>query len=729
MLLVLGLEWGWAAAEDPTAELRFAPAGGAYAGRVSIKLSGPTGEIRYTLNGSDPTNTSHVYAGSIELLESAFVRARVFAPGQPPGPIQTEVYVVVEPALEKFNGNLPVVVLNTFGQAIDRSEKTPAAACLFEPRQGRVALMGSASLASRALVHYRGKSSLRYLKRSYALALVDDESEPRKASLLELPSDNDWVLYAPFPDKTLLRDVLAYELFNQMGHYATRTRYVEVFVNEGRGRLSQRHYMGVFVLEEKTKRGKNRVDVKKLTPEDNAEPAITGGYIFKKDHTRRTEDVTPSLSGRPTWTGGGGGMNFGYSRPTGPGGFPADPRSFELAANIHADIGVTYQNPTPFVEPIHLETPPGLRVQASPTAGAGTRPNGSASRVVVSSPSWTERLAEGLRTWARGLNQPQPTPQRTWTTTSSTGVGRSGFGKSESGEDILFTRHRNEFFFVEPKQEKITLPQKQWLLNYLDQFENALYGPHFRDPVKGYAAYIDVDSFIDHHLMVEVSKNVDGFRFSTFFTKDRNGKIRMEPIWDWNLSFGNCNGKQGWLPEYWYWPQLNDQQYSWFRRLFEDPDFGQRYVDRYAQLRRSVFATTNLLARVDALALQLDEPQRRNFERWPVFGKQVWPNHYIGQTYQDEVAYLKGWTVRRLTWIDQQFAPTPSVQTNAAGQIVLTAGNAAIFFTTDGQDPRASGGQLAASARPYSAPIPVQNTPHLQARSRVDNRWSAPVRL
>jgi len=78
--------------------------------------------------------------------------------------------------------------------------------------------------------------------------------------------------------------------------------------------------------------------------------------------------------------------------------------------------------------------------------------------------------------------------------------------------------------------------------------------PIFRDPTNGYAAFIDVDSFIDHHWLVEATKNVDGFRFSTFYYKDRADKIHMGPIWDWNLAFGNVNGKQGWMPQYWYWP-------------------------------------------------------------------------------------------------------------------------------------------------------------------------------
>src|SRR6185295_5428559 len=123
----------------------------------------------------------------------------------------------------------------------------------------------------------------RYPKHSYSVKTVNVLREAQKISLLGMPKESDWVLYAPYPDKTLLRDVLAYELSNQMGDYAPRTRFVEVFVSYG-SHVSAEDYLGVYVLVEKVKRGKERVDVAKLDPDDAKEPEISGGYIFKKDH-------------------------------------------------------------------------------------------------------------------------------------------------------------------------------------------------------------------------------------------------------------------------------------------------------------------------------------------------------------------------------------------------------------------------------------------------------------
>src|SRR5262249_35036971 len=115
------------------------------------------------------------------------------------------------------------------------------------------------------------------------------------------------------------------------------------------------------------------------------------------------------------------------------------------------------------------------------------------------------------------------------------------------------------FFYVEPREDQITDRQKAWLSRFLNQFESVLYGPDFADPKHGYAAYIDPASFIDFQWIVEMSRNVDGYRLSNYLQKDRNGKVKMEPIWDWNLSFGNANYLDGWKTDGWYWKHVPDK--------------------------------------------------------------------------------------------------------------------------------------------------------------------------
>src|SRR5690606_27457106 len=106
----------------------------------------------------------------------------------------------------------------------------------------------------------------------------------QSVSLLGMPSESDWVLYAPYSwDRAMIRDTTFYELSRQMGNWAPRTQFVEVYTNYTGDQLNDSDYMGVYVLMENIKRDSNRVDIAELTPSQNTEPEITGGYIFSLD--------------------------------------------------------------------------------------------------------------------------------------------------------------------------------------------------------------------------------------------------------------------------------------------------------------------------------------------------------------------------------------------------------------------------------------------------------------
>jgi hypothetical protein len=621
----------------------FVPPGGVYSTNVLLRIEAGTNEVRYTLDGSAPTTNSPRFTEPIQISRTSLVRVRAFNAGAA-GPVVSQTYTLIHPGLADFSSGLPLLIINTFGRELSSESKVPAALRFVLPgANGRAKLTGAGDFDGRSTIRYRGYSSLRYPKKSFALDLKDESEKNLKASLLGFPADAEWILYAPYPDKTLIRDVLAYELSNNLGRYASRTRFIEVFFNPGAERLGESHYVGLYVLVEKIKRSPHRVNIAELDPEDDTEPAITGGYIFKKDHLEKVGladgEPPPRAYARPN-----------ASLPTGPGGFPAHPSGFEERA-----------------------APPTTQL-------IGWRP--AAGKLVATT---------------------------------------NGFATAKG----------NSFFYVEPKPTAITAAQRAWLKAHLDRFESVLYGPDFRHPTNGYAAFLDVDSFIDYHLIVEATKNIDGFRFSTFFTKDRGGKLKIEPLWDWNLAFGNCRGKQGYLPQGWYWPQLDDYQYSWYRRLFDDPDFAQRYVDRWSQLRTNHLATAKLLARVDELAALLQEPAERNFKRWPILGESIVPNYYVGETYAQEIAWMKNWITTRLGWIDRQFLPLPAavVQTGTnAPALNLVAAAGKIYFTTDGSDPRLPGGGLSPKAQFYQGPVPITGDISIFARVQQDHRWSGPIR-
>lgn len=175
------------------------------------------------------------------------------------------------------SSNLPIIVINTNGVPIPNEPKIEATMGIIYNGPGeRNNLTDSFNEYNGNIgIEVRGQSSQMFPMKSYSIELRDENQEDTDASLFGLPEESDWVLYAPYTDKTLMRNYLAYDLSNQMGHWAAHCRYVEVILNE--------RYVGIYVLMEKIKRDKNRVNIKKLEPQDSTSDKISGGYIFSLD--------------------------------------------------------------------------------------------------------------------------------------------------------------------------------------------------------------------------------------------------------------------------------------------------------------------------------------------------------------------------------------------------------------------------------------------------------------
>jgi hypothetical protein len=654
----------------------FSVAGGVFAKEFKLELKADSGVIHFSTANTDPTLESPVYQRPIDITNCVTIRAKTWYPDGRVSRTVSQCYTVLADDLREFSSNLPLVIANSGDREITSGDKVLTALHFIENKQGRTTLLGTADFCGLAALNQRGHSSLRYPKHSYSVKLVKESMDGHKVAILGMPKDSDWVLYGPYPDKTLLRDVLAYDLSRQMGHWAPHSRFVEVFINETATKLSMDNYAGVYVLEEKITAGKSRVDITKLDADATREPELTGGYIFKKDHSSSRDRKNFGAAGPPQAPISTN--RTGYPSP--PGGFPADPAGFL---------------------PPYEGTVSARRAATNRTTRATSSKNLKVSRAVT---NYIPAAVPEVMTLDDTIAFPED-------------------------EGFHTALQKNFFYFYEPEPDEITGVQRAWLKDYVNRLEAALYGPDFTDAKKGYRAFIDADSFIDYHIFSEVTKNVDAFRFSTFYYKDRGGLLKMGPVWDWNLSFGNADGKQGWMPEHWLWPQLDDQQYSWFRRLFEDPDFGQRYVDRLTELRGNVFSTSKVLARIDAFAAQLKESQERNFRKWDIIGRDVTPNYFVGNSYQEEIDWMKDWTSNRLAWIETQFPAAPVVQVlkDSALSLSTVTPEAKIYYTLIGIDPRAAGGKISPEAIDYKSAVTRPKNAKLFARTLVGTRWSAPL--
>jgi hypothetical protein len=575
----LGLQATGAPAEDVV----YSRAGGLFSGTVVLSISAPlspTAVVRYTTNNTVPSEASSIYSMPFNISATTTIRARVYDVDRLPGAVKSRTLMLMAADVQNFTSALPIVVADSNGFNVDAASDPnssrpyrPVYAMSIDrdPVDGFAHMNGLPDFTGRGGMHVRGQSSSGFPKRQYAWELWDNKDEDTNASILGMPADSDWVLQAPYSDKTLMRNVLVYTRARALWGNAggVRTRFVELFFNQNGDSVSMADYQGVYVLMEAIKRGGERVDIEKLN-ENVTDPAlITGGYIFKKD--------------KPP-----------YSQPwsTGRDGIPLD------------------------------------------THDPGT----------------------------------------------------------------------------------LNAEQFNWLRNYVNGFETALYSTTFDNPATGYAAFIDVPSFVDNHLFVEMFKEIDGYRISSYYSKTRAGKIRALPVWDYNLALGNANYLNGQNPVGWYYTQIGGTDYPWYNRLFQDVEFDLGYWDRYWKLRRSLFTDTSLLAAIDGFTAELAAPNAngesaatRNFTRWNTLGSYVWPNadgYQTRTTHQAEVDWMKNWLTQRLVWIDSQsrgtngIARPPSFSSYggpvAAGfSLTLSDPNAwaggTIYYTTDGSDPRVPG--------------------------------------
>lgn len=174
--------------------------------------------------------------------------------------------------------DLPIVFIDTKQKCLDKNvtEKIPATMRVLDGKTNNVADSAKGTLYDIG-IKVRGQSSAMFPKPGYGVEVRDEKGEGKDVSLFGLPPGDDWVFHGPYVDKSLMRNALAHWLFRQAGHYSPRSRHFDLYINGV--------YRGVYVLLEKIKRGKYRVNVSKLKETDVAGDSVTGGYIWAFDKT------------------------------------------------------------------------------------------------------------------------------------------------------------------------------------------------------------------------------------------------------------------------------------------------------------------------------------------------------------------------------------------------------------------------------------------------------------
>jgi CotH kinase protein len=361
-------------------------------------------------------------------------------------------------------------------------------------------------------------------KKSFGFEIWDSTQNGESKPVMGMPAGEDWILYGPYLDKTLIKNALAYQLSNDLGKYAPKTQFVDLKVND--------EYKGLYVMMEKIKRGKNRVNIARQYPNDSTD--VSGGYILKLDKT----------------VGKG--------------------------ENDIADY--TSQN---------------------------------------------------------------------------------SFRSMFNEKGVLSQKSKTHFLFDYPKEKEITQKQKNYITKYVLNFEKSLAASTFSDPELGFRKYIDEDSFIDYLILTELMRNHDGYRISTYLQKEAGEKLKMGPLWDCDLAFGEgsfCGGldnsKNDWVFN--YNKSCSDDTWLvpfWWKRLLQDKSFTQKLQTRWATLRKNELSDATLMNLINNQSkyLQNTKAAERNSQLWGT--KSLFSNR-SKDYYEKEINELKSWLKNRTAWID-----------------------------------------------------------------------------
>lgn len=416
-----------------------------------------------------------------------------------------EVYAT-DPA--NFGSNLPIVVITTdnnpsTGKPLNIPDEPKVLGnmkIISRPDGTRNYLSdqntdGYLNYNGRIGIELRGSSSQSLPKKPYGLTtLKADNVTNNNVSVLGMPKENDWVLNALAFDPSLIRDFLSYELYGKLGNYSPRGTYCEVILNG--------EYKGLYIFMEKIKIDEGRVNIEKMTPDDNFAVNVTGGYITKCDKT----------------TGG-------------------DPVAWSM-----------------------------------------------------------------------------------------------------SGADFI---HEN------PKPEDITTQQNAYIYAQFNNLKNAAAAQN-SSITSGYPSIIDIPSFVDFMILNEFSSNADGYQYSTFFHKDRNGKLRAGPIWDFNLTFGNDIFIWGYdrsHTDYWQFKDGGNTGAKFWSDLFNNATFNCYLTKRWLEVSASgqPLNYTVLSNRIDQLVQLIAEAEEREQAKWNTVGD-----------FAERISSLKNWLLLRTNWLNSK---------------------------------------------------------------------------
>ncbi len=232
-------------------------------------------------------------------------------------------------------------------------------------------------------------------------------------------------------------------------------------------------------------------------------------------------------------------------------------------------------------------------------------------------------------------------------------------GYAEKGTLWFNTKRETPITIKSPQKSEITQAQKAYISQHVNEMEQRLFAANYTDAAAGYRALLDVNSFVRHLLVNELSGNPDTY-WSTYMWKQRgDDKLYVGPVWDFDLAFENdnrvypINSHAQWL--YQYSTIAAGKMRDNVNRLLSDPYVEAQMRSCWQEARDNGRITPEALTQyVDAIAAELEESQQLNFKRWNILNTIVHQNPLIEGSYEGEVSRLRTYLTDRIEWMDRK---------------------------------------------------------------------------
>ena len=217
-----------------------------------------------------------------------------------------------------------------------------------------------------------------------------------------------------------------------------------------------------------------------------------------------------------------------------------------------------------------------------------------------------------------------------------------------------------------PDDDKITSEQTNYIKSYFNKLENAAYSVKYDSPTTGYRTLLDINSFLQHFIVGEVSGNTDTY-WSTYMYKKRNDpKFYVGPVWDFDLAFENdnrtypINNKTCYIYQWVNSSSAGTMEVLVERIVVNDTRTAGDLLKMWSATRANGMSGESLCDFVDKWAAEMDASQRLNFMRWDILNTKVHQNPQASGSYEGEVAWVKNYLRERIAWMDNKIGYDPS---------------------------------------------------------------------